>query len=104
MQRSLARRSNGPGVVDIFTEIRTVIDAGNHHVRLLRHESVQRNNDAIRRRPVDRPLSLADLVANNRLPQRQRLRRPLRSRLGATMLTVAMLSNAFASVRRPSAW
>src|SRR4029077_14811669 len=29
---------------------------------------------------------------------------PLRSRLGATMLTVAKLSNAFASVRRPSAW
>src|SRR6266404_6619111 len=75
MQRSLARRSNGPRVIYIFPEIRAVIDPGNNHVRFLRQKFVQRNNDAIRRRPIDRPLSLADLVANNRLPQRQRLRR-----------------------------
>ncbi len=76
MQRALTRRAHGTGVIDIFPEIRAVVDSGNHHVRFFRQKFVQRHDHAIRRRPVDGPFPLRDPVAHDRLPQRQRLRRP----------------------------
>src|SRR6266568_1569175 len=76
MQRAFARRPHRPRVIDVLPEIRPVIDAGNYHVRLFRQKFVQRHDHAIRRRPVDGPLALRDLVTHNRLPQRQRLCRP----------------------------
>ncbi len=76
MKSAFARRTHGSRVVDVFSEIRAMIDSGNHHVRLFRQKFVQRYDHAIRRRPVDGPLALRDFVANDRLPQRQRLRRP----------------------------
>src|SRR5260370_487399 len=76
MQRAFARGAHGTRVIDIFPEIRAVVDSGNHHVRFFRQKFVQRHDPAIRRRPVNRPLALRNLIANDRLPQRQRLRRP----------------------------
>ena len=76
MQRALARRAHGTRVIDIFPEICAVIDSGNHHIRLFLQKFVQRHDHAVRRRPVDGPLPLPNLIANDRLPQRQRLRRP----------------------------
>src|SRR5271170_5664952 len=37
---------------------------------------MHRHNHAIRRRPINRPLAFPHLIANNRLPQSQSLRRP----------------------------
>ncbi len=75
MQRAFPRGAHGSGVIDVFSEIRAMVDSGNHHVRLFRQKFVQRHDYAIRRRPIDGPFVLRNLVADDGLPQRQRLRR-----------------------------
>jgi len=75
MQRRLSRGPYGSRVIHVLSQIRSEVDPGNYQVRPFRQQLVQRHDHAIRRRPIHRPLPLRHVVANDRLPQRQRLRR-----------------------------
>src|SRR5271154_1081502 len=75
VQSGFASGANSAGVIDIFSQVRAMIDARDDQIRLLRQEFVKRNNHAVRGRAINGPLALGDVVANNRLTKRQRLRR-----------------------------
>ncbi len=76
MQRGLARGTDGTRVVDVLTEIRAEIDSGNDQAGRLWQKPVKGDDHRVRRRTFDGPLPFTDVVADNRLTQRQRLRRP----------------------------
>src|SRR6267143_675873 len=75
VQGGLSRSADGPRVVDVLAEIGTEINSRNYQVGRLGQKPVQSDDHGVRRRAFYRPLPFADVVANNRLAQGQRLRR-----------------------------
>src|SRR5229473_5116433 len=74
VKRGLARGANGTRVVDVLAEICAEIDSGNHQVGRLGQKPVKGDDHRVRRRAFYGPLAFADVVADNWLPQGQRLR------------------------------
>ena len=74
IDRRFHRRAHRPGIKNVFAQIPAAIDSGNHQVRPVGQQFIQRQNHRIRRRALDRPFALRNLLPENRLPQRQRLR------------------------------
>src|SRR6266436_9955636 len=75
MQCGLTRGANGPREIYVLAEICAEIDSGNHQVGRLGQEPVKSYDHRVRWRAFYGPLPFADLVANDRLAQGQRLRR-----------------------------
>lgn len=75
MQSGLTRGSHGAGVVDIFAEIRAVIDSGDDEVGLVREELVERDDNAIGGRAVHGPVALGYGLTHDGLAESERLRR-----------------------------
>jgi hypothetical protein len=69
MYGGFACSADGAGVVDVFAQVRAVIDAGDDQVRRRGKQAVQGDDDAVGRSAVDGPLVFGNLMADDGLTE-----------------------------------
>ena len=72
--QSLHGRRDGPRVKHVLAHVGAVVDPGEHEIRLLRHEGIEREQHAVGRRPVHLVGAVAAACRPQRPVQRQRMR------------------------------